>query len=183
MRSWFIPWTGLGVPNGSLTVMINQLWWPNIPQCGAINARVEGDSLKWWRVWSWQPGGESSPLRLLNHWLLDDEWESALEIWFCRCVEAQGILSKYLKASTYLEVLIPQGNVVIDGRIWSAVRHVCLQWCRGSRDSFMASWLAAVTYSCIPRHHRDSQIIWFPARWPSWQPKLCEYFILVLSCN
>ena len=25
MGSWFIPWTSLGVPNGSLTVTINQL--------------------------------------------------------------------------------------------------------------------------------------------------------------
>ena len=39
---------------------------------------------------------------------------SQLKIGFCRCVEVQRILSKYLKASPYLNVLIPQGNVVIN---------------------------------------------------------------------
>ena len=35
----------------------------------------------------------------------------------------------------------------------------------------------------IAASHGTAGIIWFPAHWPSWQQKLCEYFILVLSCN
>ena len=42
-------------------------------------------------------------------------------------MEAQWILNEYPKASAYLYVLIPQGNVVINGWILLAVCHVCLQ--------------------------------------------------------